>query len=97
MQRNQSSSPIIFLIYINDNHFSIEDASLYLYADVLTLVVFDDNKHSLIKKVSENLNSIVQYCELNSLFISIKKTKAMFFFNSAKRLFLSNNEPKYRN
>ena len=58
-----------------DIHFSMHDASVYLYADDLTLVFCDDNKYSLINKVNENLNAIVHYCELNSLFINIKKTK----------------------
>ena len=50
--------PILFLIYINDIHFSIHDASVYLYADDLTLVFCDDNKYSLINKVNENLNAM---------------------------------------
>ena len=75
--------PILFLIYINDIYASIPDASVYLYADDLTLVFCDDDKNSLINKVNENLNAIVQYCELNSLFINIEKTKAMFVFNNA--------------
>ena len=65
--------PILFLIYINDIHFSIHDASVNLYADDLTLVFCDDKKYSLINKVNESFNAIVHYCELNSLFINIKK------------------------
>ena len=46
--------PILFLIYINDIYASIPDASVYLYADDLTLVFCDDDKNSLINKVNEN-------------------------------------------
>ena len=71
--------PILLLIYINNIYASIPDASVYLYANDLTLVFCDDEKHSLINKVNENL--LGRYGPNINYFVSLNTSNEVKYTN----------------
>jgi len=69
--------PLLFIIYINDLPSVIEHCKIQLYADD-TLVYFSSSSISNIEsKLSEDLESVINWLNSNFLFLNYSKTKVM--------------------
>ena len=81
--------PILFLIYVNDLHYSMPNACLRLFADDTALVVNNSNIDTLIADVKHKLKMVHEWCTCNKL--TINDTKANFV------LFQMKNKPVPQN
>ena len=70
--------PLLFLIFINDAPFAITHSSCLLYADDLKIYrpVLCHNDSLLLQ---EDLDGLTTWCELNNLFLNIKKCQIISF------------------
>ena len=82
--------PLLFIIFINDLHFSVKHSSLTEYADDTTLYSFGDTVDELQCKLHSDLHNIVTWCNLNRLVINTDKSKVMVLCTPQKRCRLTN-------
>ena len=77
--------PLLFIIYINDFHFSSSVFHPVVYADdtclSATLRAFDCSGWDRDTIINEQLLNISQWLKLNKLSLNSTKTKAMLFYN----------------
>ena len=76
--------PILFLIYINDLSFEIQDSMVDLYADDSTLYTKGTNTQLIECKLQNNLNTVTTWCLKNNMAINPQKTKCMLIGSNAK-------------
>ena len=76
--------PILFLIYINDLSFDIQDSMVDLYADDSTLYSKDTSTQLIECKLQNNLNMVTDWCMKNNMAINPQKTKCMLIGSKAK-------------
>ena len=71
--------PLLFLLYINDIDYSLIHSKVLLYAD--DTVIYANHKEEAYARlwVSEDLNILVNWCNINQLTINKDKTKMMLF------------------
>ena len=76
--------PILFILYINDLSFEIENTIIDMYADDGTIY----SKHKELGKIELdlqlNLNAINKWCFLNNMAINAQKTKCMVLGSNFK-------------
>ena len=77
--------PLLFILYINDMPNCSKKLSFRIFADD-TNVFYSSNSIDDIEKVmNEELQSILQYCNVNKLSINIKKTNFMVITSCRKK------------
>ena len=70
--------PLIFILYVNDIFSSLnQDSPTFMYADDTLILYKSDNVNKVTVKAKEALEKITNWCEVNKLTISYKKTKYM--------------------
>ena len=84
--QGSSLSPCLFLIFINDLPFFVNQLKCKLFADDSTLYYESDNLDSLITDFTYRTKSLVDWCTNNRIDINWKKTFCMFVTN--KRILL---------
>jgi len=73
--------PLLFLIYINDLPFSLNDTNTTLFADDTTLSFHQNSVENAIIRLKNATRLLILWCEHNQLYINWSKTKAMFITN----------------
>ena len=71
--------PLLFLVYINDMEYILNNIKFQLYADDTVLYCSGKDSLELQYKLQNGLDSFVEWCEINKLTINTKKTKVMTF------------------
>ena len=71
--------PLLFLIYINDNHNSLAEFSFFRFADDTNLLNADTNLKSLEKAVYRELLKVSDWLNVNKLPLSAKKSNYVIF------------------
>lgn len=71
--------PLLFLLYINDMHLSINNGNCIHFADDTAVVFGAKTSQQLVSLVNSNLSSISNYCWNNHLKINGNKTVGMLF------------------
>jgi hypothetical protein len=73
--------PLLFLIFINDLAFLLDDDKCKMFADDTTTCHSGNNIEPLMKNFTESLYKIQRWCSNNRLDINWAKTKIMFIHN----------------
>ena len=74
--------PLIFLIYINDLHHSIQYSSTILFADDITILQGHHNLKYLKWSIEEDLKQMIDWFKANLHTINLEKTECLLFHNS---------------
>ena len=74
--------PLIFLIYINDLHHSIQYSSTILFADDTTILQGHHNLKYLKWSIEEDLKQMIDWFKANLLTINLEKIECLLFHNS---------------
>lgn len=88
--------PFLFLIYINDLPYSMQNmAEVVLFADDTSLIFKVDRKNSNLDKANNTLSYILKWFASNNLALNTKKTKCIKFSlsnvdNACNRIVLNN-------
>ena len=78
--------PLLFLIYINDLHFSIKSSETYHFADDTLLLNFSDSIRSLCNRVNADLKILTSWLNANKISLNAKKTEFIVFRSQSKSL-----------
>jgi hypothetical protein len=78
--------PLFFIIYINDLPFFMSSILTKLFADDTTLLFEGEHLDDLLMRCKSGVRLLLEWCELNYLYVNWTKTYAMFITN--KRLVL---------
>ncbi len=71
--------PLLFLIYINDNHVSSKVFKFYLFADETNILYADKNLKSLETIVNKELVEVCEWLNSNKLTLNLRKTNYVIF------------------
>ena len=77
--------PLLFILHVNDLPEAVSECSILMYADDAVLFYSSSQVSTIEMKLNEELLKIERWLFSNSLFINVKKTKAMLF-GTAPRL-----------
>ena len=69
--------PLLFLIYINDLPFSLQNSQVNMYADDTTIAYSSNNNEDLYDNLNRDLNCLKQWLRGNKLSLNVSKTQAM--------------------
>ena len=78
--------PVLFLIYINDMHYSSNQLQFFLFADDTNLLYADKNLKPLEKVVNKELKHVSDWLTANKLTLNIKKSNFVVFHPYQKKL-----------
>ena len=67
--------PLLFLLYINNISYCLDNCKVSLYADDKVLYYSSDNIDDALRNVQNDLTSLNEWCNMNKLTINCKKTK----------------------
>ena len=84
--------PLLFILFINDLTFHINESSIYKYADDTTICAYDENIISVERKLSNDLKSVDAWCINNRLVINCAKSKCMIICTPQKRSHLTTDK-----
>ena len=59
--------PVMFNLFINDIFSTVQNGSLYNYADDNSILVSGTNKEDIIAQIKENANIIINWCAKNQM------------------------------
>ena len=76
--------PLLFLIFINDLHYSVIHGISLLFADDTTLLHNHRNLRYLKWTVEENLNSLLDWFKANKLTLNLDKTICILFSSKSR-------------
>ena len=76
--------PLLFLIFINDLHYSVSHGTSLLFADDTTLLHSHKNLRYLKWTVETDLNSLMDWFKANKLTLNLDKTVCVLFNNKTK-------------
>jgi len=71
--------PHLFLVYINNLPFNIQEAKLVLHADDMNIFVVDKNEKALQARLSSVMKQLEVWFFNNDLIVNTSKTVAMSF------------------
>ena len=83
---------MLFILFINDLTFHINESSIYKYADDTTICAYDENIISVERKLSNDLKSVDAWCINNRLVINCAKSKCMIICTPQKRSHLTTDK-----
>ena len=78
--------PLLFLIFINDLCFHMEDTSVKLFADDTTIYNSSENFSDLIIQYEHDVSNILEWCNKNRLDINWSKTFFMVITNKRTKI-----------
>ena len=73
--------PLLFLIFINDLVFFLNDFEAKLFADDTTLSIIDCNLEKLLLRFKDSISQLTIWCQFNRVDINWQKTEAMLIHN----------------
>ena len=76
--------PLLFLIYINDLHHTVEHCSIILFTDDTTLLQGHRSLKYLKWMIEEDLRNMIDWFKANLLTINVSKTECILFHYSNK-------------
>ena len=76
--------PLLFLMYINDVHKSLSDASIALFADDAALSFSSSSLEDLQFKLNLDLKNVAHWMEKNKLTLNTSTSKFMLIADSKK-------------
>ena len=71
--------PLLFLIYVNDMHFSVPKLNVVMFADDTNLFVSGSDYKTIFKIMNEQLSLIETWFSANKLSLNTEKTKYTMF------------------
>ena len=71
--------PLLFLIYINDQHKSIRFSKTYHFADDTCIIQSNPSLERLSKQVNRDLSNLSNRLRANKLSLNVKKTELVIF------------------
>ena len=77
--------PLLFLLYVNDIQYAIEQTSCRLFADDTAIVLHHRDLKTLINIAEMNMLKLQEWFTLNRLDLSIEKSNFMLFHNRNKK------------
>lgn len=88
--------PLLFNVFVIDLEHKINSCSVHYYADDIQVMLSCrvSECHEAFQKISEDLNSILQWTRDNGLQININKTDAIIFGSEKNRNELRISDPK---
>ena len=87
--------PLLFLIFINDLHYSVTYGTSLLFADDTTIIHSHKNLRYLKWTVETDLNNLMDWFKANKLTLNLDKTVCMLFDSKAKAIKLNLNIGDY--
>ena len=75
---------LLFLIYINDLHFSIKFCKVHHFADSTNLINFNISIKVINKQVNKNLKTLSNWLNANKICLSVSKTDLVLFRSEKK-------------
>ena len=87
---------LLFLIFINDLHYSVIHGNSLLFADDTTLLHSHKNLRYLIWTVEEDLSSLMDWFKANKLTLNLDKTVCVLFNSKSKTEELTLNIGTYK-
>ena len=74
--------PLLFLLYVNDIQYAVQDAKARLFADDTSLLIHDKNLQNLINNTELNMRKLQTWFVLNGLSLSLHKSNFIIFHKS---------------
>ena len=87
--------PLLFLIFINDLHYSVTYGTSLLFADDTTIIHSHKNLRYLKWTVETDLNNLMDWFKANKLTLNLDKTVCMLFNSKANAIKLNLNIGDY--
>ena len=88
--------PLLFLIFINDLHYSVIHGNSLLFADDTTLLHSHKNLRYLKWTVEEDLSSLMDWFKANKLTLNLDRTVCVLFNSKSKTKELTLNIGTYK-
>ena len=76
--------PLLFLIYINDLHYAIQNSKTNLFADDTCLLLSDSNLQDLETKINSDLIKLSSWLRANKISLNVTKTEVLPFRSKSK-------------
>lgn len=83
--------PNLFILYINDIVHHIKDSNIQLFADDTILYVVGSDVQNVINIINIELENVLKWLNMNSLYINVNKTKFMIIKSKLSRLDTENH------
>ena len=71
--------PLLFILFINDLHKSVEFSSVHHFADDTNLILTDKSMKKINKHINRDLKLVVQWIRANKLSLNTSKTELIIF------------------
>ena len=78
--------PLLFIIFINDMHNSIEHSKMHHYADDTNLLLTDNSLKKINKYVNHHLSLLCHWLRANKLSLNTSKTEIIIFRPKNKQI-----------
>ena len=83
---------LLFILFINDLTFHINESSINKYTDDTTICAYDENIISVERKLSNDLKSVDAWCINNRLVINCAKSKCIILCTTQRRSHLTTDK-----
>ena len=77
---------MLFLIHINDLHFSIKFCKVHHFADGTNLINFNSSIKVINKQVNKDLKTLSNWLNANKICLNVSKTELVLFRSAKKQL-----------
>ena len=77
---------MLFLIYINDLHYSIKFCKVHHFADDTNLINFNSSIKVINKQVNKDLKTLSNWLNANKICFNVSKTELVLFRSAKKQL-----------
>ena len=78
--------PLLFLIYINDLHFSIKNSKVFHFADDTNLLNIGKSPKSMQKQINADLKILYNWLLANKISLNSDKTEIIFFHKPGEKI-----------